>query len=128
MQVSLTTTSFSYEVDSDASAVGYFAYLVGGAKVSLAARAFNREEVEESSTWRELSAVWDVWTNPEVMEQFQDCKVAHYNDIQAVASFFARGSRHPKLHLMVMEVALAPRRHGIVMETLWRSREDGLIE
>ena len=56
MQGSLATTPFSYEVASDESGVGHFAYVVGGDRVSLAARAFIKEERGRSSTWREMAA------------------------------------------------------------------------
>lgn len=128
IQGSLTTTPVSYEVASDASGVGHFAYLVGAGRVKLAARAFSEQEREQSSTWRELAAVRDTWTNPEVLRQFQGCRVAHYTDSQAMASILTKGSRNTRLHPMVLEVALALRQYSITMEAVWRSREDGLIQ
>ena len=124
----LSTTPVSYEVASDASGVGHFAYLVGGSRVRLAARAFTEEERGQSSTWRELAAVRDTWTNTEVLRQFKGCRVSHYTDSQAMASVLTKGSRNTKLHPMVMEVALALRQYSIVMEAVWRSREDGMIQ
>ena len=54
--------------------------------------------------------------------------MAHYTDNQAVASILSKGSRNATLQPMVVGVALALRRYGIVMETMWRSREDSLIK
>ena len=127
IQGSLSTTPIAYEVASDASGVGHFSYMVGGSRIMLATRAFTEEERGQSSTWRELAAVRDTWTNPEVLRQFQGCRVAHYTDSQAMAAIITKGSRNAKLHPMVVEVALALRRHGISMEAVWKSRDDGLI-
>ena len=75
-----------------------------------------------------MSAFRDTWTNPAVLEQFANLTVAHYSDSAAMASIVTKGSRNPKLHTMVLEVALALRRYGITVEAVWRSRDDGLIQ
>ena len=51
---SLSTTVFDYSVASDASGVGHYVYSVGPGLLTLASRAFSREEQSESSTWREV--------------------------------------------------------------------------
>lgn len=124
---SLSTTPVSYEVASDASGVGHYSYLVGSQRTVLSARGFSAQEQEESSTWRELTAFHDTWTNEEVLKQFAGTRVAHYTDSQAMAIIVRKGSRNPKLQPMVMRAVLALRSHGIDMEAGWRSREDGLI-
>ena len=63
-----------------------------------------------------------------MLERFANSTVAHYTDSAAMASIVTKGSRNPKLHPMVLEVALALRRYGITVEAVWRSREDGLIQ
>ena len=124
---SLSTTPVSYEVASDASGVGHYCYLVGSQQTVLSARAFSVQEQEESSTWRELTAFHDTWTNEEVLRQFAGTSVAHYTDSQAMATIIRKGSRNPKLQPMVMRAVLSLRKHGINMEAGWRSREEGLI-
>ena len=126
---SFTTTSLSFEeVAGDASAVGHFVYAVGPERSILASRAFKQEEQEQSSTWRELKAFYDTWTNLEVLKRYAGGRVAHYTDSKAMASIVMKGSRNRKLHPMVVESALALRHHGIRMESVWRSRDDGLIQ
>ena len=124
---SMSTTPVSFEVASDASGVGYYSYLVGSSGVSLAARAFTQEERLQSSTWRELSAFHDTWTNQDNLHHFAGKRVCHYTDSQAMASIVSKGSRNPKLQPMVMEAVLALRRHGITMVAAWRSRDEGVI-
>ena len=92
-----------------------------------ATRAFSEEEREQSSTWQELAAVRDTWTNTDVLEQFRGCKVAHYMDSQAMAAIIVKGSRNPKLQPMIIDVVLALRWYSISMVAVWKSREDGLI-
>ena len=50
---SFTTTTYE-EVAGDASGVGHYVYSVGPERVMLSSRAFQPEEQEQSSTWREL--------------------------------------------------------------------------
>ena len=124
---SQSTTPVAFEVASDASGVGYFSYLVGSSRTTLAARAFSEEERRESSTWRELAAFHDTWTKECNLVQFAGQKVAHYTDNQAMASVVCRGSKNERLQPLVVEAVLALRRHGVSMSAVWRSREDGLI-
>ena len=124
----LSTEPVAYEVASDASGVGHYVYLVGEARTTLASRAFSLEEQDQSSTWREMKAVHEVWTDPAVLRRFSGCRVSHYTDNKAVAANVSKGSRNPRLQPLVVETVLALRGAGIVMEAVWRSREDGLIK
>ena len=123
-----STTVFSYEVASDASEVGNFAYLLGTNKEVLAGRPFNQEEMKRSSTWRELSTFEDTWTNEMNLRRFQGATIAHYTDSQAMARIISKGSRNPELQPMVMRAVLALRRFHIEVEAVWRSREEGIIK
>ena len=124
----LSTKPVIYEVASDASGVGHSVYLVGVARTTLASRAFSAEEQLQSSTWREMKAVQETWTNPGILGRFSGCRVAHYTDNKAVAAIVSKGSRNPRLQPLVVETVLALRSAGIVLEAVWRSREDGLIK
>ena len=124
----LSSTPVCYETASDASGIGHYSYLVGGCGTSLASRAFSEEERQQSSTWRELASVHETWTNPEVLAKFQGSRVAHYTDSKAVAAIVVGGSRNTRLQPMVVQLTLALRSAGITMETVWRSRDDGLIQ
>ena len=124
---SQSTTPVAFEVASDASGVGFFSYLVGSARTTLAARAFSERERRESSTWRELAAFHSTWTDEGNLALFAGRKVAHYTDNRAMASIVSKGSKNERLQPMVVEAVLALRRHGISMSAVWKSREDGLI-
>ena len=124
----LSATPVSYETASDASGLGHYSYLVGGSGTTLACRAFSEEEQLQSSTWRELASVHETWTNPEILDRFKGSRVAHYTDSKAVAAILHAGSRNTRLQPMVVEVTLALRSAGIVMEAVWRSREEGVIQ
>ena len=125
---SLSTTPVAYETASDASGVGHFSYLLGQHRITLASRAFTEEERGQSSTWRELSAFSDTWTSQEVLDRFRGCQISHYTDSKAMASIVTRGSRNPRLQPLVMKAVLALRSAGIVMEAVWLSRDDGIID
>ena len=63
-----------------------------------------------------------------MLEQYRDSVVCHYTDSQAMASIVTKGSRNEKLHPMVVDVSLALRKHGVKVEAVWKSRDDGLIQ
>ena len=68
---------------SDASDLGFYSYLVGPPKEFLAARAISVEERERSSTWRELAAIKETWTDRARLERFRGWKLVHYTDNKA---------------------------------------------
>ena len=124
----LSTEPVSYEVTSDASGIGHYVYLVGRSNTRLASRAFSAEERLQSSTWRELKAVHEVWTDPAMLKRFSGSRISHYTDNKAVAAIIAKGTRNPRLQPLVVQTVLAVRSAGIVLEAVWRSREDGMIK
>lgn len=52
---SRSTLPVSFQIASDASGVGHYAYLMSADNTILSARPFSEEERRQSSTWRELS-------------------------------------------------------------------------
>ena len=124
----LSTTPVVFETASDASGVGHFSYLLGESRTTLASRAFSESERSQSSTWRELAAFHETWTDQTVLQRFQNSRISHYTDSRAMASIVTKGSRNSRLQPMVMESVLALRNANIVMEAVWLSRDDGRIE
>ena len=96
-------------------------------KSTLAARAFTEEERKMSSTWRELTAFRDTWTNPEVLAKFAGTGIVHYMDNQAMVQVIAKGSRNRHLQPLIVNTVLALRNHGIKMTSVWKSRDDKII-
>ena len=127
MSNDLTTIPAACRTASDGSGVGFFSYELGE-KVCLAQRAFSEEESKESSTFRELVAFHDTWTNVSNLKKFKGMRVAHHTDSQALVHILGKGSRNRKLQPMVMEAFLKLREYGIIVEPVWLSREDGVIK
>ena len=127
ISVSLSTTVAQFKVASDASDIGHYCYLTGKVPRVLAARDFSQQERGESSTWRELSAFHETWTNKDNLEEFKNSRVAHYSDSQAMVYIVGRGSRNRKLQPMIVEATVALRKYGISMEAVWVSRNEEII-
>ena len=127
ISVALTTLTTAHKVASDASDIGHYVYLTGKVPRMLAGRAFSLEEQEQSSTWRELKAFYDCWTNPKNLQEFANTQIAHYTDNKAMAFIIEKGSRNRKLHPMIVEATLSLRHYGISMKAMWVSREEGII-
>ena len=60
----------------------------------LASRTFSEEESRESSTWRELTAFKDTWTNPDVLKRLEGTGIVQNTDNEAVFHMLAKGSRN----------------------------------
>ena len=127
ISVSLSAWQAHFKVASDASDIGYYCYLTGRVPKVLAARGFTEEEQSESSTWRELKAFHDTWTNESNLKMFRNRKVVHYGDNKAMMYIVERGSRNRRLQPLIVEATVALRKYNISMEAVWVSREDGII-
>ena len=126
MSKDLSAVPAEVKTASDGSGVGYYSYEVGK-KICLASRAFSNQEAGESSTFRELVAFHDTWTDLSNLSKFKGLRVAHHTDSQALVHIIAKGSRNRKLQPMIMEVTLRLREFGIIVEPVWISRDDGMI-
>ena len=124
---SMSSAEVGSEAASDASDLGFYSYLVGPPKEFLAARAFTEEEKGRSSTWRELAAIKETWTDPGRLERFRGWKLVHYTDNKATAAIVARGSRQPHLQELIRDTIMAMRAFEVEIECVWKSREDELI-
>ena len=128
IQSSLSSAEVGSEAASDASDLGYYSYLVGPPKEFLAARPFTDEEQGRSSTWRELVAIKETWSDPVRLERFRGWKLIHYTDNKATASIVAKGSRQPHLQELIRDTIMAMREFEVEIECVWKSREDELIK
>ena len=68
-------------------------------KSCVISRPFTPAESEESSTFRELKAVHETWTNIEILVEFEGQTVGHYTDNKAVVFILGSFSRHTKIEM-----------------------------
>ena len=127
IQGSITSVPAGIRVASDSSGVGLFSYEVRG-RPCLARRPFSAYERSQSSTYRELAAFFDTWTDPENLAYFEGKKIAHHTDNKAMVYIIAKGSRNRKLQPMIMGAVLKLREYNIEVEPVWVSRDNGIIK
>ena len=115
------------DVASDASGIGFFSYDVN-TKKRLAGRALTEEEKDESSTYRELLAFNETWTDEKNLIEYKNKRVSHKTDNKALVYILVQGSRNRKLQPLVVEAILKLREYGIKVDPVWVSRDDGMIK
>ena len=123
---SLSQIDVKFEVALDASGVGVFGYLVGDKQVLLK-RGFTLEEKKESSTYRELVALRDIYLSDFAVD-LKGQVVRHLTDNKAVESIMRIGSSKPKLQDMAISIYKKSRDFNFTLLVEWRSREDPLIK
>ena len=96
-------------------------------KQRLMSRTFTAVESQESSTFKELTAVHETWTNPDILNEYANRTIGHYGDNKAVCFILAGGSRQPKLQKLALDIFLALRKFNITLVPIWVSRENELI-
>ena len=111
-----------FEVVSDASAQGMFAYQLSDKYEVILRKVFSAEEAKSSSTVRELLALKNVYTS-EVSNRFLGSKVVHFTDNQAVATIIDIGSRKPHLMQIALEIFFACKQKNIRLQVEWKPRE-----
>ena len=74
-----TIVSFEFSIASDASDRGFFAYKVAS-KQRVISRHFSAAESQESSTFRELTAIHETWIKEDNFRKFSGQTVGHYTD------------------------------------------------
>ena len=121
-----TIVKFEFSVAGDASNRGFFVYRMNS-KQRLSSRPFTAAESEESSTFKELTAVHETWTNEDILVEFANNTVGHYTDNKAVTFILSGGSRNPRLQKLALEVFLALRKFHILLVPIWVSRENEII-
>jgi hypothetical protein len=121
-----SVVKFEFSVAGDASDRGFFVYKLGS-KQRLSSRPFTAAESEESSTFKELTAVHETWTKEDILIEFENRTVAHYTDNKSVTYILSGGSRNPRLQKLALEVFLSLRKFHILLVPVWVSREDEII-
>ena len=90
-------------------------------------RPFTAEEKKESSTYRELLALRDIYVT-DLCSSFKGQVVRHLTDNKAVESVMVVGSRVPKLQEMVVSIYRKCKEADVTLLVEWRSREYPLIQ
>ena len=117
---------FEFSVAGDASDRGFFVYRVDS-KQRLFSRPFSVAESQQSSTFKELTAVHETWTNMDILKEFSNNTVGHYTDNKAVTFILSGGSRNPGLQKLSLEIFLSLRKFRILLVPIWVSRENEII-
>ena len=118
---------FELEIIGDASDAGLFAFSYGDSYVTLARRMFSRKEALESSTYREILVLHEVYCSADAAK-LANMRIRHLTDNKAVEYIFKSGSRNPKIHALVVDVFLSCRSLRILLTVSWRSRSDPLLQ
>jgi hypothetical protein len=116
----------SFNLASDAGDLGFYVYDIFSKK-RLVSRPFTSLESDESSTFRELTAVHETWTNIDILSSYQNQSVTHYTDNKAVVCILGGGSRNVKLQALALEIFLKLRLFDIVLYPIWISRDSEII-
>ena len=116
----------NFEVASDASGAGVYAYQFASEFKLLLKRPLTLEKKLASSTYREILALRDIYLC-DVGEKFRGGIVRHLTDNKCVESICCIGSRDPALHNIAMALYMRCRELNITLIVEWRSRDDPLI-
>jgi hypothetical protein len=90
-------------------------------------RPFTLAESEESSTFKELTAIHDTWTDESNLRDFEGETVGHYTDNKGCVCILGSGSRQPILQALALAIFLSLRRYNITLIPIWVSREHEII-
>ena len=106
-------------VYSDASDTGYGGYVVEHGSCTSYGQ-WTADEAEQSSTWRELAAVWRVLLA--IAVELTNAHVRWFTDNQNVARILSVGSKKPLLHEIALKVFSLAIQHHIILEPEWIPR------
>ena len=107
-------------VYSDASETGYGGYVVEHGPC-VAFGQWTAEEASQSSTWRELSAVYQVLLA--VACKLTNTRVHWFTDNQNVARILQVGSKKPQLHAIALKVFALLVQYQLHLEPEWIPRD-----
>jgi hypothetical protein len=105
---------FEFSVAGDASDGGFFVYRVNS-KQRLFSRPFTAVESQESSAFKELTAVHETWTNEDILAKFSGKNCWTFIDNKAVTFILSGGSRNLGLQKLSLEIFLALRKFRIFL-------------
>ena len=118
---------FDFKIASDASSRGCFVYRIGST-TRLFSRPFTVAESLESSTFKELSAIHGVWTDPANLEEFRGKTVGHYTDSKSTVAILGGGSRNQKLQSLAIDIFLSLVAYNIKLVPVWVTRDSEIIQ
>ena len=121
-----TTVKIDTSVSSDASGSGYFVVNLDR-HIKLKSAPFSEIDSLRSSTWRELFALHQTYTDPVICEKFSGLTISHFTDSKSVANILFRGSKIFLLNAMVKDIFVSLRKHVIKLVPFWVSRDNSLI-
>ena len=124
---SKSESRFEIEIAGDASDRGLFAFQYGDGMETIARRLFTDKEAKESSTYREVLVLHEVYCSRNV-GRLAKARIRHLTDNKAVEYIFRSGSRNPRIHKLVVEIFLSCHAHQILLTVSWRSRDDPLLQ
>ena len=122
-----TSVHVDCRISSDASGSGFFVVNLDKS-IMLKSEAFTQFESLQSSTYRELRALYQTYTDPVILTKFAGLTICHYTDSKSVANILYKGSRVHLLNVMIREIFLALRHHVIKLVTYWVSRDNQFIK
>ena len=109
---------------SDASATGYGGYTVSHGR-SVTRGSWSRTEAKNSSTWRELAAVYR--TLMSFQGQLTGHRIHWYTDNANVPRIIANGSVKPDIQSLAVQLLHVCRKNGIQLHASWLSRANNRI-
>ena len=89
--IDFTTVKIDTSVSSDASGSGYFVVNLDR-HIKLKSAPFSEIDSLRSSTWRELFAIHQTYTDPVICQKFSGLTISHYTDSKSVANILFKGS------------------------------------
>ena len=115
-------------VVSDASNEGAFGYMLSSSYEVILRRSFTDEEKKMSSTFRELIALYNIYSNEDILKKMQGKNVLHCTDNMAVSSILFNGSKKPHLLDLALKIFIKCRQFKVNLEVEWRPRNHYLLE
>lgn len=111
-------------VYSDASKVGYGGYCVD-TPFGEAQGNWEATESKQSSTWRELTAVFRVLLS--IVHLVRGSRVKWFSDNQGVVTIVEKGSMHASLQEIALDIFKLIMINGITLEMQWIPRDDNVF-
>ena len=78
-------------------------------KQRVISRPFSAAESEESSTFKELTAIQETWICEDNLREFSGQTVGHYTDNKGCVYILGGWSRQPKLQALALAIFLSLR-------------------
>jgi hypothetical protein len=116
---------FEFSVAGDASDGGFFVYRVNS-KQRLFSRPFTAVESQESSAFKELTAVHETWTNEDILAKFSGKNCWTFIDNKAVTFIFVGRFWEPWFAEIIFRDISSLKKVSYFLGT-WVSRENKIF-